>query len=44
MMAGNSAMMMSGSMAKTKAAVPSLPTEGPMPPLSGAVEWLNSRR
>jgi thiol-disulfide isomerase/thioredoxin len=42
MMAGNSAMMMSGSMSKTKAAVPSLPSEGEMPPLTGAVAWLNS--
>ncbi len=40
MMSGNSAMMMSGT--KTKPAAPSLPTEGAMPPLSGAVEWLNS--
>ena len=42
MMSANPAMMMSGTMAKAKAAVPSLPTEGTMPPLSGAVEWLNS--
>src|SRR6185369_15768380 len=41
MMAGAPAMM-SGSMSKTKAAVPSLPSEGEMPPLTGAVAWLNS--
>jgi len=38
----NPAMMMSGTMAKAKPAVVSLPTEGALPPLSGAVEWLNS--
>ncbi len=38
MMSANPAMMMSA----TKPAAASLPTEGEMPPLSGAVAWLNS--
>jgi cytochrome c biogenesis protein CcdA/thiol-disulfide isomerase/thioredoxin len=42
MMSANPAMMMSGTMAKAKPAVVSLPTEGTLPPLSGALEWLNS--
>ena len=42
MMTANPAMMMSGSMSKPKPAVPSLPVEGELPSLAGAVEWLNS--
>ena len=41
MMSGNAAMTMSGSKAKA-ASVPSLPSEGEMPPLTGATAWLNS--
>ena len=42
MMSANPAMMMSATTAKAQPAAASLPTEGEMPPLSGAVAWLNS--